>query len=140
MSIDWILVTEADKVSTAWIPLKTISYDELQTNLPEGFVIDQMGTSREYPCLILKYIDPYFNNGEGRKTWIYVWKTKIGGCRFEQFNVNQRHEDIPQLLAKRFNTKCMSYIGEPWDDTDMEKINYHNDLHMREYPDNDKNQ
>lgn len=111
-------------MSTSWYLLKHVPFEEMHEKLTDW--IEQESVNRkQYQKFCVKIPD----NG-----YIWVHKTEIGGCDFEQYNVNQRYEEAPQILARMFGTKAMSEIGQPWDDPDLKGIDPHKDLYLREYP------
>lgn len=115
-------------MSTEWLPLKTILFDDLLNRLPIGNLIFYQSISDN--CKVLYFTNPE----ENAKSYIWIYRTEIGGTEFCQYGLNQRHYDIIEHIGKSFDTKLMSYIGEPFNDPELESIEYTHGLWKREYP------
>lgn len=114
-------------MSTEWLPLQQIKFEDFKSNLPPGIQIltDKKSYFGENGFVICLNDENYGHIGQ----------TSTGGIILEQFGPNQKTYNMPIAIGKHYNTKMMSYIGEPYEETDADFLNTsYDDLEAREYP------
>jgi len=106
-------------MSTSWLPIVHVPYDE--NNFPPGLVRKITPDYPDHVCLT------------DTISYIFCYKTPNAGLEIEQFGRNQEHYEMIVKFNAHYKTKFMSYIGQPWDDLELDNIKY-SDLHKREFP------